>query len=111
MTNLQSRKEDWDAPVRTRAATNKGADSGQNVPTGEDDDEVLEALQKQIKEQAEMLKLLLANQEAQKAEIRAMKEELRQLKEQLRRLRGYTQDLGGIPIVLFYGNFYQFRPV
>jgi hypothetical protein len=31
--------------------------------------------------------------------------------EQLCRLRGSTQDFGGIPIVLFYGDFHQFRPV
>ena len=31
--------------------------------------------------------------------------------EQLRKLRGSDQDFGGIPIVLFCGDFYQFRPV
>src|SRR5437667_12327759 len=31
--------------------------------------------------------------------------------ESLCRLRGSTQDFGGIPIVLFYGDFHQFRPV
>ncbi|KAL8281707.1 hypothetical protein RB600_008933 [Gaeumannomyces tritici] len=31
--------------------------------------------------------------------------------EQLCRLRGCTQDFGGIPIILFCGDFHQFRPV
>ena len=31
--------------------------------------------------------------------------------ESLCRLRGSTQDFGGIPIVLFCGDFHQFRPV
>jgi hypothetical protein len=31
--------------------------------------------------------------------------------EQLRKLRGRAQDFGGIPIVLFCGDFHQFRPV
>lgn len=31
--------------------------------------------------------------------------------EQLRKLRGCAQDFGGIPIVLFCGDFHQFRPV
>ncbi|RYC79258.1 hypothetical protein BFJ63_vAg17865, partial [Fusarium oxysporum f. sp. narcissi] len=31
--------------------------------------------------------------------------------EQLCRLRGSQQDFGGIPIVLFCGDFHQFRPV
>ena len=31
--------------------------------------------------------------------------------EQLRKLRGCTEDFGGIPIVLFCGDFHQFRPV
>lgn len=31
--------------------------------------------------------------------------------EQLCRLRGSAQDFGGIPIVLFFGDFHQFRPV
>ncbi|EKG08990.1 DNA helicase PIF1 ATP-dependent [Macrophomina phaseolina MS6] len=31
--------------------------------------------------------------------------------EQLRKLRGSAQDFGGIPIVLFCGDFHQFRPV
>ncbi|KAJ3530216.1 hypothetical protein NM208_g9424 [Fusarium decemcellulare] len=31
--------------------------------------------------------------------------------EQLRKLRGCAQDFGGIPIVLFSGDFHQFRPV
>ncbi|OAQ58219.2 ATP-dependent DNA helicase PIF1 [Pochonia chlamydosporia 170] len=36
---------------------------------------------------------------------------LRAVNEQLRRLRGSHQDFGGIPIVLFCGDFQQFRPV
>ncbi|KAI8396536.1 hypothetical protein FOFC_21084 [Fusarium oxysporum] len=31
--------------------------------------------------------------------------------EQLRKLRGRAQDFGGIPIILFCGDFHQFRPV
>lgn len=31
--------------------------------------------------------------------------------EQLCRLRESTQDFGGVPIVLCYGDFHQFRPV
>ena len=31
--------------------------------------------------------------------------------ESLCRLQGSTQDFGGIPIVLFYGDFHQFHPV
>jgi hypothetical protein len=31
--------------------------------------------------------------------------------EQLCKLRGSTEDFGGIPIVLFCGDFHQFRPV
>ncbi|PVH91576.1 hypothetical protein DM02DRAFT_647273 [Periconia macrospinosa] len=31
--------------------------------------------------------------------------------EKLRKLRGSAQDFGGIPIVLFCGDFHQFRPV
>ena len=81
---------------RTRAATNKRADSGQNVPTGEDDDEVLEELQKQIREQTEMLKLLLANQEAQKAGICAMKEELASVKEENQWLHERLDDIAAL---------------
>jgi len=80
----------------TRVATNKGADSGQNIPTGEDDDEVLEALQKQIREQTGMLKLLLANQEAQKAEISIMKEELALVKEENQRLHEKLDDIAAL---------------
>ncbi|KJZ70840.1 hypothetical protein HIM_09754 [Hirsutella minnesotensis 3608] len=36
---------------------------------------------------------------------------LHAVNEQLRRLRGSRQDFGGIPIVLFCGDFHQFRPV
>ncbi|KAH8743852.1 hypothetical protein F5883DRAFT_512064 [Diaporthe sp. PMI_573] len=31
--------------------------------------------------------------------------------EQLRKLRGCTEDFGGIPIIVFCGDFHQFRPV
>ncbi|RKK11156.1 hypothetical protein BFJ66_g18345, partial [Fusarium oxysporum f. sp. cepae] len=36
---------------------------------------------------------------------------LHAVNEQLCRLRGSQQDFGGIPIVLFCGDFHQFRPV
>ncbi|XP_044714556.1 PIF1-like helicase domain-containing protein [Hirsutella rhossiliensis] len=36
---------------------------------------------------------------------------LHAVNERLRRLRGSRQDFGGIPIVLFCGDFQQFRPV
>ncbi|KAM4056436.1 PIF1-like helicase [Hirsutella rhossiliensis] len=36
---------------------------------------------------------------------------LHAVNEQLRRLRGSQEDFGGIPIVLFFGDFQQFRPV
>ncbi|KJZ74132.1 hypothetical protein HIM_06363 [Hirsutella minnesotensis 3608] len=36
---------------------------------------------------------------------------LHAVNEQLRRLRGSKEDFGGIPIVLFCGDFHQFRPV
>jgi len=36
---------------------------------------------------------------------------LHPVNEQLYRLRESMQDLGGIPIVLFCGDFHQFRPV
>lgn len=36
---------------------------------------------------------------------------LHAVNEQLCMLRGSTEDFGGIPIILFYGDFHQFRPV
>jgi hypothetical protein len=69
---------------RNRTATNNGADGEQNAPAaGGGDVGEIQALQKQIREQTEILKLLLGKQGIQEVGLQAIKEELASVREEL----------------------------